>query len=295
MEKDQEQVYALILNYNSAAESIELFRDLEEQSYKNLQILVIDNKSNEEDRWELKENIPEANLIFNKKNLGYAAGNNVGIKKAIKANASYIWILNPDIRLDMDSLSILVESLQVDESLAAVGPRILQRENPGYIFSDGERIIMDEKASTLHKNHNLKAGNLHGVIDYEIDYIAGSSILLNSKAVGDIGKLPEEYFLYFEETDWCFKAHENNWKLAINTNSVVYNLTSKKTSVFHYYFTRNRLVFCKKYHPDFRSVRRYQIRALSEEMLARFKGKYLWPYFVHRLKGLISGIIKTSF
>lgn len=294
MEKDQEQVYALILNYNSAGESIELFRDLEEQSYKDLQILVIDNNSNEEDRRQLIENIPKTNLIFNRENLGFAAGNNVGIKKALKANANYIWILNPDVRLEKDSLCILVDTLKSDEKLAAVGPRILHREAPGRVFSDGEKMLMDEKAGTFHRNHNLDVNDLSAGIDYNIDYIAGSSMLLNVKAIEKIGDLPEDYFLYFEETDWCFKAKRYNWELAINSNSVVYNLTSAKTSVFHYYFMRNRLIFCKKYHPDFRNVRNYYLREIINEIKSRLRGNYFKPYFYNRMRGLIAGVIKTG-
>ena len=294
MEKNQEQVYALILNYNSADETIELFRNLAEQLYKNLKVLVIDNKSKEEDKQKLKKNLPEKNLIFNEQNLGFAAGNNIGIQRAMNAGADYVWILNPDVRVEKDVLSLLIETIKKNKKIAAVGSRILQRENPGIIFSDGEKMIMDKKASTLHKNHNLKAKYLKTGIDYNIDYIAGCSMLLNTLAIEEVGLLPEEYFLYFEETDWCFKAKKSDWKLAINTNATVYNLTSKKTSVFHYYFVRNKLIFCKKYHPDFKSVRNYQVRVLKEEIISRSKGKYLRPFFKARLKGLFSGIIKTS-
>ncbi len=294
MDKDQQKVYALILNYNSANESIALYGELTDQHYENIEILVIDNNSKEKDSLPLRENIAEEKLIFNKQNLGFAAGNNVGIAKALEDNADYIWILNPDVRLKKDSLSILVETLEEDKSLAAVGPRILHRKSPGKIFSDGERMNMDEKATTFHKNHNLEVQALSTGIDYDIDYIAGSSILLNANAIKEIGSFPEEYFLYFEETDWCFKAHQNNWKLAINTNSIVYNLTSEKSSLFHYYFMRNKLIFCKKYHPDFSSVRNYQVKALFKEIVSRFRGNYFKPYFNQRLRGLVSGLIKTS-
>ena len=294
METPQLKTYAVILNYNSANDSIALFKSLNEQGHRGLHILVIDNNSKDVDKRKLTENIPGANLIWNRKNLGYAAGNNLGIELALKAHADYIWILNPDIRVEKDALSILVETLEKDRNLAAVGPRIIQRENPGKIFSDGEKMIMDETASTLHKNHNLKVGELSTGLDYDIDYIAGSSMLLNSQAIRELGKLPEDYFLYFEETDWCFNARKNNWKLAINSNAEVYNLTSIKTSVFHFYFMRNRLIFCKKYHPDFKKVRNYYLKEILDEISMKFKGKYLRPYFKSRSKGLISGLIKTG-
>lgn len=292
-EKDP-KIYVLILNYNSAEETICLYKNLTACVDGCLNILIIDNDSKEDDQHQLKENIPAENLIFNKINLGYAGGNNIGIEIALNEKANYVWILNPDVRVEKESLSLLIETLENDSSLAAVGPRIIQRENPNKIFSDGEKIKMDEKGVTSHKNHNLEVARASKGIDYEIDYIAGSSILLNCEAIREIGKLPEDYFLYFEETDWCFKAQKNNWKLAINSNSVVYNLTSIKSSMFHYYFTRNKLVFCKKYHPNYRKVRNYYLQDLLKEIVFKAKGKYLKPYFYSRLKGVISGIIKTS-
>ena len=286
--------YAIILNYNSSNESIALFRNLEKLGEKSLVVLVIDNASPEEDRQLLKKAIPESNLILNNTNKGYAAGNNAGVNIALQKKADYIWILNPDIRADEKALKILIDTLTKDHQLAAVGPRIVHRHKPGFIFSDGE--IMDRAlCKTSHKNHNLPVAKVPSKLDYAIDYIDGSSILLNSKAVEEIGNLPEEYFLYFEETDWCFKAREMGWKLAVNSNAVVYNVTSDKKSIFHYYMSRNRLIFSKKYLANYRKIRKYYATIVIKELMDRLKGKFLKPYFFSRLKGIFSGIIKTAF
>ncbi len=294
MDIDQLKTYAIILNYNSADESVALFKNLEEQHYEYLIILVIDNNSIEADQLELKENIPAENLIFSPKNLGYAGGNNIGIEIALNDKADYIWVLNPDIRVNNQTLPILLKTISEDKTLAAIGPRIIHRNNPEKIFSDGEMLMMDEMCSTKHKNHNIEVSLVPKSIDYNIDYIAGSSILLNCEAIREIGELPEEYFLYFEETDWCFRAHKNKWKLAVNSHAEVYNLTSIKSAVFNYYFIRNKLIFSKKYHPDFVKVRNFYIKELFKEVGDRFKGKYFKPYFIKRLKGLFLGIVETS-
>ncbi len=295
MEFNQLITYAIILNYNSASDSVDLFENLEQQHCKYLRILVIDNNSSEEDQLQLKENIPARNLIFNDKNLGYAGGNNIGIEIALNEKADYVWILNPDIRINNQSLPILLKTISEDKTLAAIGPRIIQRNNPNKIFTDGEMLVMNKKCSTIQKNYNLEVSRVPKNIDYDIDYIDGSSILLNCEAIKEIGKLPEEYFLYFEETDWCFRARKHNFRLAVNSNASVYNLTSLKKSVFHYYFMRNRLIFSKKYHPDFIKVRNYYVKELLGEVGYRLKGKYFKPFFKSRVKGLVSGIIKTSF
>lgn len=286
-------IYTVILNYNSSKETLALLDNLKEIELIT-KVIVVDNNSSSFDKENLKANIPPNQLIFNKKNLGYAGGNNIGIQIALENNADYVWILNPDIRVEIQALPILLKTIMADKTLAAVGPRIIQRIKKDRIYTDGEKLVMDEKCSTIQKNYNLLVANVPKRIDYDIDYIDGSSILLNCQAIKEVGKLPVEYFLYFEETDWCFNARKNNWKLAINSNSNVYNLTSIKNSIFHYYFMRNKLIFSKKYHPDFKKVRNYYLKELLKEITLRFRGNYCKPFIKSRVKGLISGIIKTS-
>jgi len=286
-------VYAIILNFNSSYDTLELYENLKKLKSK-MSILVIDNCSDPEDQKHLKNSISNENLIFNNKNLGYAGGNNVGIDIALENNADYVWLLNPDIRIEKQTLPLLLKTITEDSTLAAVGPRIVKRENKTMIFSDGEFLNMDKTCLTSHKNYNLQVTEVPGTIDHSLDYIDGSSILLNCKAITEIGKLPEEYFLYFEETDWCFRAKKHNWKLAVNSNATVYNLTSSRNAVFHYYMMRNKLIFSKKYHPDLKKVRNFYFNQLMMEILFRFKGKYLKPFYKDRVKGLFSGIIKTG-
>jgi len=287
-------VYAIILNYNSASESISLFKNLEGQKLPYLKILVIDNNSMKEDKIQLKENLSFQNLILNEKNLGYAGGNNIGIEIALNEQADYIWVLNPDVRVNDQTLPILIKTLSDDKTLAAVGPRIIHRNNRKKIFSDGEILKMDSICSTRHKNHNKEVGKVPKNIDYNIDYIAGSSILLNCKTIEEIGKFPEEYFLYFEETDWCFNAKKHKWKLAVNSHAEVYGLTSVKGEVFNYYFMRNKLIFSKKHHSNFTRVRSFYINEILREIAYRIKGRNSKPYLKDRVKGLVSGIFKTS-
>lgn len=188
-----------------------------------------------------------------------------------------------------------MDTLENDKEIAAVGPRILRREDTSTIFTDGEKLYFDEKCTTEHKNSWLKDEDTPEGIDFEIDYIDGSCLLLRSTAIEDIGMLPEDYFLYFEETHWCFEAKRKGWKLAVNSCSKVFNLTSDKKETFHYYFIRNKLLFCKKFHNDFNSVRRYYGKLLCQEFLNRLQKKaYLKPYYKSRLAGYLVGVFKTS-
>lgn len=282
--------YVIILNYNSAEETITLYHQVKELLYQDLKICVLDNCSKEEDKALLQKLIPSGDLILNKANLGYSGGNNLGIKLAIDAGADYVWLLNPDIRIENTTLPILTETLLLDKSLAAVGPRIIKREDPDTIFSDGELIDTSTNFHTLHKNFNDKVKNQSVILDYDIDYIDGSCILFNCEAIKQVGYISEDYFLYFEETDWCTRAKRAGWKLAVNRRAVAYNLTSEKKEVYHYYYTRNKLLFSKKFDLNYDSLKKREINTIVNEIRNRIKGVYLKPYFFSRLKGLIAGI-----
>lgn len=295
MDIKQFKTYAIILNYNSASESIALFKNLEAQHYKYLRSLVIDNNSSEEDQRQLKENIPSENLIFNKSNLGYAGGNNIGIEIALNESANYVWILNPDIRVKEDTLPLLLETINNNKDLAAVGSRINKREEKNKIFSDGGLLLHDEKFTTIHKNSNCLSDTTPGKIDFNIEYIDGSCILIRAEAFKNIGAFSEKYFLYFEETDWCIKAKLKGYELAVNSNCIAFNLNSEKGAIYNYYMMRNRMIFAKNHHRDYKKVRNYYGLDLLGEIRDKLKGKYFKPFFISKVKGYLVGVIKAMF
>jgi GT2 family glycosyltransferase len=288
-------VWAIIVNYNTGQECCELFQNLKQNKNFNIHILIIDNNSSIADRTILKNNIPKNNLILNDTNEGYAVANNFGIEKALRNKADYIWILNPDIRVDANTLEGLVYAINKSPKTAAAGVRILKRENPDYIFSDGEKMSLEGGCDTFHKNHDRPVKDCATCISYDVDYIDGSCIFISAEAIQEIGGLPEEYFLYFEETHWCKKAIDLGWKLVINSNVSAYNLTSKKGKVFHYYFSRNKLLFCKKNDINYKNVRSQSIFNVLNEMLKILKGEKPTPFLKDRIKGVLAGIYKAEF
>ena len=286
--------YALILNYNTANETINLYKQLKDFHKNELTVLIIDNCSKKEDVLKLQRNVSEGELIVIKKNLGYAGGNNIGIERALENNADFVWILNPDIRLERETLPILLKTIQANERLAAVGPRILKRNKRNEIFSDGGIVLMNEKCSTIHKHSNTISSDYTPELDYKISYIDGCCILINCKAISEVGKLPEEYFLYFEETDWCMQAFKKDYELAVNSHALAFCGNSDKGKIYNYYTTRNRLLFSKKFHLNYKEVRKYYGKSLLNEILNRFRGKYLSPFFKSKLRGYLAGIFITS-
>jgi GT2 family glycosyltransferase len=188
-------------------------------------------------------------------NLGYAGGNNVGMKYAAKkGDASYIWILNNDVVIDRDALTELVNCAERDNSIGLVGSKILYYDNPGTLQAAGGC-----KVRPFWGNPSLiglnSADGARWDNPVEPDYIVGASLLVKSHVIKDIGLIDEDYFLYWEDADWGMKAGRMGYKLFYCPNSRVWHKeggsSGKLTSYTDYYWTRNGLYFTLRFFPFF--------------------------------------------
>jgi GT2 family glycosyltransferase len=182
-------------------------------------------------------------------NGGFAAGNNIGIKYALAKNDfEYVWLLNNDTVIKKDSLSSLV-SYASKNDLGISGSALMYYDNPNEIQAYG---------GTINKffgtgKHIVNKDD----IEKKLDYVVGASFLINKVVLNKIGLLPEEYFLYYEETDYCFNARKNGFKLGIAVNSKVYHKEgvstggsskgNEKSEFSDILSIKNRIKFHKKY------------------------------------------------
>jgi len=282
----------LILNYNSSAESIRLYSSIKNISNNEFKILVLDNCSVDEDRMALAKNISREDLLFLNTNTGYAGGNNQGIKYGIGHNYDAILILNPDIIIRENSIKQLSQFLVNHPEYAAIGPRILDDEKTGTIYSDGGLINLNKAFETSH--YIVKDENRESSILSNIDYVNGSALLLNKKAIEKIGLLNEAFFMYFEETEWCLRAKNNGWKIAVLRDINVYHKRSKKGRLYYRNMTRNRIWLSKKYgkntlHFIFKTL----MNSFYQVARSLLTGKR--PFFEHTSKiiGVFQGITKS--
>lgn len=285
------KVINIILNWNSAADTINLLGLLPKQTYNNFHTIVIDNKSTDESIKAMEPYINSLIFIKNGKNLGYAGGNNIGIHIAMHEQADYIWILNPDICPKPETLSILIDTMEHDPSIGAIGPRICFIDNPNKIYSDGALIFPEKGFLVEHKNNNRFVDEVVKSHINEVDYVNGSAILIRTKTIADIGMFREDFFLYYEETEWCIRAKKLGWHIVCNSEATVHHKSSRKGFRYHYYMARNRILLSKV-------LNQYRLQSFKTEMIQITKliGK---PFFLNiffitaRLIGIFHGLISS--
>ena len=246
------KVVAIILNYNCADETIKCTEGLLSVDYSALQIIVVDNASQESDQvllGRLQGRILK--VIFNPTNLGYSAGNNVGIKYALeKTNADYVLIINPDIKVKSNFLRELIRTIEIGGKIGICAPVQCFLNKPEIVYSAGGRLWW-----FLGQQQMLYSGkSIKSLFNFpsEVEFVSGGCMLIR-KALLQKALLPEEYFLQWEDMDYCKQAQRQGYKVVIVPKSLVWHkigLTIKKGDGVYCTLRRsirNRFIFFLKY------------------------------------------------
>jgi GT2 family glycosyltransferase len=207
--------------------------------YPNLTPIVVDNASTDESLFRIRSSHPRTTVIESGGNIGFAAGNNVGIRQAIAAGFDYVWLLNNDTVPDPGSLQELVRKAESDRRLGAVGSVLYYADSPEVIQAWG-----GGKVWTLfgYAEHAVAAKP-----DDWFDYLTAASMLVRREAIQDAGLLDERFFLYWEDTEFGFRLRRRNWKLGVASGSKVLHRengsTEGKANVRACHFTASGIRF----------------------------------------------------
>lgn len=281
-------IYAIILNYNNAIDTIECIKSAKNIRSLNIKIILVDNGSDKKCIDILETNIDnDVVFIKNNKNIGYAAGNNVGISYAIANGAQYIAIVNNDVILNENTFQGCIERLH-DSRVGIVGPAILEFGS-NYIQSCGAMVNKYTVQSTL-----INRGNVYKKSDSTIscDYIGGACLVFKPSLVTIIGYLPEIYFLFWEETEWCLKAKKAGLSVeCVLSGNVEHkgSATIKQVSgISNYYMERNRIIFMKRnYKNIFVLLSSFMYLIIKNLYKSLFISSSYFEYFKYYYDGII--------
>jgi GT2 family glycosyltransferase len=222
--------------------------------------------------------IPKLNFIQNASNKGFAAGNNLIVQYLLEQNA-YIWLLNPDMVVRKNTLSELVNFAGLHPFKSIIGSvvKFYSDLNKVHLYG-GAKINFDSATVNLIKREQ---DILH------IDFVCGGSMFVHASHFKEIGLLPEDYFLYWEEAEWCYRAKKKGYQMQICTTAVCYDKISTtigKTFLADYYYTRNGLLFISKFRTKKVPMAVfYAVLRLSKRLV---KGQW------SRSKGVYKGILE---
>ncbi len=235
------------VNYNGLKDTCELIESLHRHLQSlTYEIVVVDNASRNAEADALQQRYPTLTVVKSQENLGFAGGNNLGIKAA---HGEYILLLNNDTYVKEDTLGYLLETLRTHTDAGAVSPLLLYAKDESTIQYAGFTPLT---AITL-RNRSIGNGEKeHGQYTRPCPtaYAHGAALCFHRSLLDSAGYLPECYFLYYEELDWSMQIQRTGHTIWFDPRCKVYHKESQSTGIKSplqsYYMTRNRLLFTRR-------------------------------------------------
>lgn len=227
------RVAAVVLTYCEEEEAIACVRSLLESTYPELAILLVDNGSPDGSGERLHDRFPDLESFQTGSNLGYAGGNNRGIREALARGADYVLVLNADTTVEPDAVGHLVAAAESGDRVGGVGPKILYGARPERIWYAGGRF------SALH---GLGLPRGEGEIDprtneepieeriEEVTFITGCAFFLSARAVREVGSFADDFFIYAEDAELSVRLGRAGYRLLYQPEARVLHWTEPEES-----------------------------------------------------------------
>ncbi|GAB2560446.1 glycosyltransferase family 2 protein [Spirosoma aerophilum] len=240
-------VSLITLNYNQAAVTCALLASIQRLSYPAIEVIVVDNNSAEDPTSIIEErNFSHVRVIVNTTNLGFAGGNNVGIRQA---KGDYILLLNNDTEVTPDLIERLLEPFAADPTLGVTCPKIRYHQAPQVIQYAGYTPLNEYTGQAWAiGSHQVDKGQFDkpGLTNFA----HGAAMMVKRDVIEQAGLLPELYFLYYEELDWCCRIKQAGYSIYYQPSALVFHkesMTVGKGNPMKVYFqTRNRILFMRR-------------------------------------------------
>ena len=248
MQKDNLPLVSIVtLTWNTTDITCDFLRSINEHcTYNNLEIIIVDNGSKDDPTGVFKSIRPDVKVILNGKNLGFTGGNNVGIKVA---TGDFLFIVNNDTEFTPGLIEGLLEIFNKYPDAGIVSPKF------HYFFHKGTLEYAGYNTVNIFTGRNAMVGwkekdeGQYNEIK-ETNYAHGGGMMVPKKVIEEVGGLPEEFFIYYEEFDWCEQIKRKGYKVYYQPNSLIYHkesMTTGKASPFKtFYHTKNRILFMRR-------------------------------------------------
>ena len=243
------KVYITIPNWNGKADTLECLDSVSRLSYPNKFIVVVDNGSSDDSVSSIRTCHPSVEVIETGENLGYSGACNVGIHFAIKRDADYLLIMNNDTIVDSEMVSHLLNAAEQIGFLSILSPIIY------YYYSNKIWYAGAKWNNRLLNFQHIGQGTLDTGQLREIEetaYACGCAMFFHLDVARKVGFFDNDFYLYFEETDWCYRARQYGIKSYLAPHAKMWHKVGSSSGGFasplqNYYFFRNKLLWGKKH------------------------------------------------
>jgi len=245
---DIPKVAIVIVNWNGKDDTLKCLESLRQATYPTLSVIVVDNGSSDGSLDEIRASFPQVCLIDAGRNLGFSGGSNLGMLRALDAGVDAVLLLNNDTVVAPDFIEPLVEILFSDESIGAVNSKVYYYSEPNVIWSAGGGV--DPRTGISYQRHIDEVDKGQADVLTDVDYAVGCAIMVRRDTIEAVGMLDEDFFLYYEEAEWCHRMRGLGYRIVYVPASRVWHNASRTAGAFPhkmlYYFCRNRLLYLRR-------------------------------------------------
>lgn len=251
----QARAAIVVLHYAHLDDTLRCLESIKAQQIQDFDLYVISNDETPEAFVELVVSHPDAIIIQAPRNLGYAGGNNLALAEIRqKRHYDYFWILNPDTVVPRNLLGDLLDRADRYPQVGVFGVAITFGDRPDTVWFAGGDIRWENGLETSHRYLGKPVSELP-TEPMEVDYVTGASLFGRTEILDKVGLIPEEYFLYFEETDWCMQMRSAGYQLLVFPDLRMQHYKRSEsggapTMDYLKYYCNNALRFTEKYNPE---------------------------------------------
>lgn len=288
-------VWIIILHWKELEHTRRCLNSLRNLLYENYQILVVDNNSSDGSLEQLKLEFPEVTFIAIAANLGFAGGCNIGIKYTLSRGASYVLLLNNDTRPSPTLLRDLVLAVASIPNLGILTPKVVYEDEPTRLYGlGGSRLPFRVR---LRDMEAIDRGPWNGP-PILLDFVFGCAMLIKREVIERVGYFDEDFFMYFEDIDYCYRVTEEGFVVGYLPGLVLHHVgagsTRRRGGIREFLLGRSRQLFFRKHvqgwwrlvyvvYELFYTVR-YLVRLIRR---GQFRGAILY------LGGTLAGLVQA--
>ena len=243
------ELSVIILNWNAAEDTVRCVRDVAGWARLKPAIWVVDNGSTDGSAEVIARECPEAQLIRNASNLGFAGGNNRGIAAALATGETPLLLLNNDAFVGEEDIIRLLDTLQADARIGFVGPLLFDAEERDRLLSAGGK-----DPARHHQSHILELAGDEPV--YSVECVPGTVVMVRAEVFRRAGLLDEAYFFASEVADLCMQVGRQGYISVIDARARAFHNLERsselRSSLHTYYIIRNRFLLIRKFHHTWR-------------------------------------------
>lgn len=250
------KVSIITVNFNHSHVTEELLQSISDKnSYLNIEIIVVDNASkvNPVPEWMIK--YPSVTFIRSEENTGFAGGNNIGIKAS---TGDYLFLINNDTEVTVGLIDTLVQTLDTHPEVGMVSPKIRYFDQPQMLQYAGYTPMNYFTARNSCVGQFEIDNGQYDAVTGKTGFVHGAAMMIKREAINKAGLMAENFFLYYEEMDWCDRIKRAGYVAWVNMQALIYHKESisvgKKSALKEYFMNRNRILFTRRNASTFQKI-----------------------------------------